>query len=141
MKVGSWVNDPNNFPIDEEFYAKAEKKTHNGYTIYHTATQLIIFEKPSVQTNLKKIAKKTNTTNYSTSSSNSQSSQKSPKKIKETRTSRLLQRKNDLYQHANFNSTNFPNYVEIERLARRINTHVRFSNGDLNENSQSELSA
>ena len=126
MKVESWLNDPNNFPIDEEFYAKAEKKTHKGYTIYHTATQLFIFEKPSLQTNSKKTAKnntikKTNTTNYSTSSSNSQSSQKSPKKIKETRTSRLLQRKNDLYQHANFNSTNFPNYVEIERLARRIN--------------------
>ena len=126
MKVESWLNDPNNFPIDQEFYTKAEKKTHKGYTIYHTATQLIIFEKPSVQTNSKKTAKnktlkKTNPINYSTSSSNSQSSQKSPKKIKETRTSRLLQKKYDLNQNTNFNSTNFSNYVEIERLARRIN--------------------
>jgi hypothetical protein len=126
MKVESWLNDPNNFPPDEEFYTKAEKKIHKGYTIYHTATQLIILEKPSVQINSKKTAKnktikKKNPINYSTSNSNSQSSQKTPQKIKETRTSRIFQKKNDLYQHTNFNSTNFPNYVEIERLARRIN--------------------
>jgi len=129
MNVESWLNDPGNYWSDDEFYSRAKKKTQKDFTIYHTATQLIILETNVNSSKTKKPAKnkpskkrnESNEQNYSNSSLNSQTSQKNTKNIRKTKETNVSYKKNDLNHGKYWNTSNFPNYVEIERLARRIN--------------------
>jgi len=129
MNVERWLNDSSNYWSDDDFYARAQKSSQKGFTIYHTPTQLIIIEttnlsdfKPSTKNKPDKVKlKKTRQViqeSHSGSSLNSVgSSEKSPKK----KPTKLSNRKNEQINSKYWTATQFPNYREIERLARRIN--------------------
>jgi hypothetical protein len=44
MNVERWLNDSSNYWSDDDFYARAQKSSQKGFTIYHTPTQLIIIQ-------------------------------------------------------------------------------------------------
>jgi hypothetical protein len=131
MNVERWLNDSSNYWSDDDFYARAQKSSQKGFTIYHTQTQLLIIEttklsdfKPPTKKKPEKVKpKKTHQVIQEIHSISSLNSVASSEKSAKKKPTIVSNRKNDLKQNNSkyWTATQLPNYREIERLARRIN--------------------